>query len=170
MKNVYYRWLISQVCDKSYDSRYYSKLLFDLFNIDFTWTIPLDENRELGGLKLREEYPYNGMAKDQPCSMLEMMVALSLRVEREYLREGERIIFFWDMIKSLGLYGNDDYNYDSDLTDAVISNLLGHTYRADGKGGLFKLQNPPDDMRDVQIWQQAMWYISEVYDERWHLE
>lgn len=167
MRNNYYHWLISKVCNGTYDARYYSKLLFDLYSIDFTWSIPLDENREIGGLALREDF---GSNDGTPCSVLEMMVALSLRIEREYLTEGEAVEFFWGMIKSLGLYLNDDYNYDGDLTDAVIENLLNHTYRKDGKGGLFKMKNPPEDMRDVQIWQQAMWYISETYDERWHLE
>lgn len=158
MGNDYYRWLISLVCDSIWDSRYHSKLLFDLSNIDFTWSIGLDENRAYDGLGLRYRYGYNS---DRPCSVLEMMVGLAHRIEHEYIEDGEACEFFWSMIKSLGLYSNDDYHYDTDKTNAVIKRLLDRNYGPDGKGGLFYLKNPRDDLRNVQIWDQAMWYLTE---------
>ena len=163
MRNGYYHWLIDQVCDKQYDSKYYSKLLFELDNIEFTWSLDLDENRAVDGLELRRRY---GIERNGPCSVLEMLVALSIRVvEDGYMDEGSENVFFWGMIKSLGLYFNDDYDYDDGLTDAVISRFLDREYDYDGNGGLFKVKHPRDDMRDVQIWQQAMWHINELYSE-----
>ena len=161
MRNDYYRWLISKVCDSNYDSRYYSKLLFDLDNIEFVWSIPLDENRAIDGLELRNAF---GIDRNGPCSMLEMMVALSLRIiEDGYLSEGGENPFFWGMIKSLGLYFNDDYDYDSDLTDSAVSKMLNHEYEYDGSNGaLFVVKEPLHDMRETQIWMQAMWYIAEL--------
>ena len=161
MRNSYYQWLISQVCDDIYDSRYYSKLLYDLDNTEFTWTVELDANRAADGISLRGDD-----AREGPCSVLEMMVGLSLRIGREYLEEGGSNEFFWGMIKSLGLYYNDDYSYDRNFTMKVIDKLLNRTYQYNGKGGLFMVKHPYGDMREAQIWQQAMWYVDELYSER----
>lgn len=164
--NEYYHWMIDQVSDRYYDNRYYSKLLFDLDNIEYTWSISLDENRAKDGLQMRYEQGCD--RKGMPCSILEMMVALSLRVVRDgYISEDEICTFFWDMIKTVGLYFNDDYNYDSDLTDERIANMLNHEYNYDGSdGALFIVNEPRNDMRDTQIWMQAMWHIAEVDRER----
>ena len=162
MHNRYYKWLISQVSDKHYDARYYSKLLKDLDSIAFTWIMELDENRVSDAYTMRNDCGY---VDDQPVSVLEIMVALARRVEPEYLEEGGAIPFFWGMIKSLGLYFNDDYHYDAELTQTVVSKFLDRDYRSDGKGGLFTLLNPRENMRTVQIWQQAMWYLNELYYE-----
>ena len=161
MRNEYYQWLISQVCDKRYDSRYYSKLLFDLDNIEYTWSMELDENRAKDAMFMRRDYGYT---REGPVSVLEMMVALVLRMNVDgYIDEETINPMFWNMIKSLGLYFNDDYNYDSDLTDECIERMLNREYRSNGDGGLFIIDNPRQDMRDVQIWQQGMWYITRLY-------
>ena len=161
MRNDYYHWLINKVCDRQYDSRYYSKLLFELDNIEFIWSLPLDENRAIDGLHLRQEY---GINRNGPCSVLEMLVALSMRViEDGYISEGGENPFFWNMIKSMGLYFNDDYDYDSRLTDEAVGRMLNREYNYDGSnGGLFVVSEPLDDMRNTQIWMQAMWHISEI--------
>lgn len=159
--NQYFHWMIDQVCDKYYDSRYYAKLLFELDNIPYTWSVHLDENRAKDGLEMRAQCKCNRVG---PCSVLEMMVALALRVERDgYLSEDGADPFFWGMIKALGLYFNDDYNYDPDLTDSCVNRMLNHEYEYDGSNGaLFVVKNPKTDMRNTQIWMQAMWYIAEL--------
>ncbi len=168
MRNAYYLWLISLVCDKNYDSKYYSKLLFDLDQFEFTWANTLDENRYLDGIHLRDRFnEENGLyPREGPCTVLEMMVGLACRIELEYLEEGGANELFWGMINSLGLYRNDDYHYKSEKTSIAINNMLNRHYDRNGKGGLFTVVKPRADFRDVQIWQQAMWYVTELYSER----
>lgn len=168
MRNRYYKWIISLVCDDQYDSRYYSKLLYDLDNIEFTWIDELDANRAADGLYLRESFAmaHDCVMRKGPCSVLEMMIGLACRIEREYLEDGGANEFFWCMIKSLGLYLNDDYNYDPERTSKAVHVMLNREYDRDGKGGLFRLSNPPENLRRVEIWQQAIWYLNELYSER----
>lgn len=172
MREKYYQWLIGLIGD-DYNEKYYSNLLRDLDDIEFIYQIDLDENRAVDGIDLRVRYADekeimlgdNLYPLDGTCTVLEMMVALACRVEHEILDDGGASDCFWGMIKSLGLYKNDNYNYDHDLTVAVIENFMNHSYRSDGKGGLFTLKKPREDLRTVQIWEQAMWYFSQLYKE-----
>ncbi len=162
MRNRYYKWLVSLVCDDQYDSRYYSKLLFDLDGYEFRWSIDLDENRAADGISLRgtfERAHYN-YPREGPCSVLEMMVGLACRIEREYLEDGGANEFFWGMIKSLGLYFNDDYNYNSKLTEEIMDGF------ANGNCRLFKLNKSDKKLKDADIWEQAMLYVNDLYKER----
>lgn len=162
----YFNWLISLVCDKQYDSKYYSKLLYHLYNIPFEWDLPMDENRYYDGLHLKDSFSHY-INRDW-CSILEMMIALSLRIEREYMDDGSANPIFWGMIKSLGLYFNDDYNYDEAETEMRIERFLSRSYDANGSGGLFTLNDAPYDVPDMQIWEQAMRYVSELtYEDDW---
>lgn len=172
MRQKYYQWLISLIGDQ-YHERYYSQLIGDLNATEFIFQTNLDENRAVDGIDLRVRYTDkeeimlgdNLYPLDGPCTVFEMMVALACRVEQEVLDDGGASDCFWGMIKSLGLYKNDNYNYDHNLTVAVMEQFLNRTYRADGKGGLFTLKKPREDLRNVQIWDQAMWYYSQLYKE-----
>ena len=101
-----------------------------------------------------------------------MMVALSLRCEEEVIgddAEGEVSRWFWDMIRNLGLGDMSDDFYDRDYVDFVISRFLKREYEPDGDGGLFKVKNCRYDLRTVEIWYQACWYMNEKYrrKEEW---
>jgi len=55
----------------------------------------------------------------------------------------------------------EDRNFNRDYCTKVIDNFLSHNYEFNGKGGLFTLEHPHRDMREVDIWCQFMWYLDE---------
>ena len=103
-----------------------------------------------------------------PCSVLEMMLALSIRCEEHIMddpeignRTGE---WFWIMIVNLGLGSMDDTRYDEEYVDDILDKFLNREYDADGTGGLFPVRNPryaQYDLRNVDIWYQLNWYLQE---------
>lgn len=170
----YYQWLVNTVCDK-YHSKYYKKLLQDLNEREFIWSINRDEDRAIDGISLRRRYVDEIIKCDkksipsmqEPCSVLEMMAAMALRIEEDYMHDSRSDInntteWFWNMIINLGLDKNDDLNYDPDLTDTCLDCLLDRRYRRDGKGGLFMVAglNKDYDMVNVDLWTQMNWYVT----------
>lgn len=165
----YCRKLISIVYNESYSAFTYSKLFNDLYSYDFTWSqsIPGDVNRAEDGLQLRHDMGVFDILQDKPCSILEMLIALSMRLERDIMHntdEGDRTAqWFWEMIVNLGLGSQNDVNYDPVYVNSCIERFIRREYDADGgNGGIFVLNNPRRDLRNVEIWYQAMWYLTEI--------
>ena len=44
----------------------------------------------------------------------------------------------------------------------VIRRFLNRDYERDGKGGLFTIEHCRYDMRDIEIWYQANWYLDNI--------
>lgn len=87
LNKAYFEWMYSLVCD---DEPSYRELFHFLHGVDFTYTIDMDGNRFDDGINLRyrfaDESGYNGrmVAKyldSCPCSVLEMLLALAIRLE-----------------------------------------------------------------------------------------
>lgn len=136
----------------------------------FTWIIPMDENRALDGMNLRTRfidiYPNSELDFERECSILEMMIALSMRCE-DYIMQDERYgnrtgEWFWNMILSLGLTGMTDTNFNKGFVEEVLFRFITRDYGANGAGGLFTILNPHIDMRRIEIWHQLNWYLEEV--------
>lgn len=147
----------------------YSCLLKTLHSLSFFAIIPHDENRAFDGLDLRRQLHVNG-TEDIPCTMLEMMIALSEQMAYEVLDsicEIDRADIFWEMIGNLGLGGLDDdafYELDGrERVELAVERLLNRTYSPNGKGGLFPLRESRFDQREVELWYQAQAYICENY-------
>ena len=98
--------------------------------------------------------------------MLEMMIALALRCEEEIMDDpeiGNRTAqWFWLMITNLGLNGMSDDAYDRQLVTDVLNRFIDGEYEPDGRGGLFWLRKCKEDLRDVEIWCQLMWYLNTI--------
>ena len=169
LKQEYFKWLCHFVKLNNHKS-----LLFLLFSIDFTYDLPMDGNRYEDGIDLRyrfadeKGYPQKYAAHwldDVPCSMLEMMVALCLRIEEHITGnpdDGDKTSeWFKDMLKTSGLYNFSDDHYSERTSIAIIQDILNRKYARNGDGGLFKLRRTRTDLRCVEIWYQAMWYIDE---------
>ena len=173
--NDYFKWLYSSVCSNKNEN--YLKLLSYLNDVEFVAIVPMDENRIGDGLRLRdifiEEHRIDEDAAQQvfgnkPCSVLEMMVALAIRCERDIMSNseyGDRTVYwFWTMINNLGLSDMDDDHFDPLALGHIIYVFLNRTYDKDGRGGLFRISDPTKDMRKTDIWYQMCYYLNEMVE------
>ena len=115
---------------------------------------------------------------DAPCTVLEMLIALAIRCESDIMHDdacGDRTrLWFWEMIKNLGLidYTDDAYMYDkSGSFDSEVNHIidifLERRYDKHGRGGAFPLRkyrtNYYSDQRKVEIWYQLSAWLIENY-------
>lgn len=172
----YYIWLVNHIDTGTHLARSHRKLLDELYFTEFIWTVPMDSNRARDGLELRDFYEAEGNDPmtssahlDGQCSVLEMMVALAIRMERELLHEdenGDRTPdWFWNMVASMGLIDLEDDCFDEYFVRDTLDILLCRKYKTDGKGGLFWVKNRPEkDLRRVEIWYQMQFWVRENFD------
>ena len=170
VKEEYFNWLYNSVCKgRAHDKVSYVKLFKLLHQIEFIFTIPNDINRAKDGVDLRYRF---AMLKDDdrimeildgPCSVLEMMVAISIRCEETIMDDtqyGDRTgQWFWNMMSNLGIGRMTDDIFEEYIVEDIINTFLERRYRPDGKGGLFYIKGCEDDLRDVEIWIQLCWYL-----------
>ena len=179
-KNEYFKWLTNFVYNDDPSlppSMQYRKLLLALMNKPFYVVHELDQNRAGDGLALRylyfeERYGDGEMAAtfEEDCTILELMIALSRRIENDIMgnincgnRTGQ---WFWRMIYSLGLSGQNDINFDDGYVDYVLTRFNNRQYAPNGEGGLFTVNSeygPP--MTEIEIWRQAMRYLNSLESE-----
>lgn len=169
--NRYFDWLCDLVCRQQFSKQLsFRKLLTRLHETEFTYLIQRDKNRARDGIDLRlrfsREYGVNPRELDGPCSILEMMIALAIRCEEDYMDDpaiGDRTgQWFWEMIVSLGLGSMLDYSYDEKYVDDVLERFLNREYEPNGKGGLFTVRNCDYDLRDAEIWVQMCAYLDNI--------
>lgn len=168
----YFDWMYELVfwTDKSY-----IKLLTRLHDTPFRYSIEMDGNREADGINLRyrfgfetgcEDYIIASYLDDRPCSVLEMMVALSIRCEEHIMTDpeiGDRTaVWFRGMIENLGLLDMTDDRFDVERVDDTICRFLNRAYLKNGKYGLFTVKNRYHDMRSIEIWYQLCLYLDEL--------
>jgi len=170
----YLEWLCKKV-PSDFGTRSYKKLLKKLFCEEFTYTMPMDENRAIQGASMRKEYADENCLGDywmasEPCTVLEMMVSLADICEERIMKDdaqGNRTgRWFWDMIASIGLMDMDDECFDEGFVHRKIETMLKRKYHPDGRGGLFTIPNVRKDLRTVDIWYQAQWYLAECLHQR----
>lgn len=148
--------------------RSYWMLAVALYQKEFVWHVPNDDNRVEDGRELREIFLDDvGLAGDQlwldeGCSMLEMLVALSRRLG---FQTGEDSFeWFWVLADNLELRPyvdetfSEDFNVDVDL---ILDQVIDRTYGPDGRGGLFPLKYPAADQTTIEIWYQMAAYLME---------
>lgn len=173
----YFEWLSSLVCKNQFSKQFsYGTLLRHLHDTEFIYSIPKDQNRAEDGLDLRYRFAmscFYGSSHeaileelDGPCSVLEMMVALSIRCEENIMDDpniGDRTRqWFWGMIANLGLNSMYDARYDRRFVDDRLMIFLNRAYEPDGKGGLFRIRDCDRDLRTVEIWYQLCWYLDSI--------
>lgn len=177
VRNEYFEWLYDSVNGKRALKQYsFRKLLTRLHDTEFRYSILRDQNRAEDGMDLRyrfaRSHPSNLSVNtitgylDGPCSVLEMMVALSIRCEENIMDDptlGDRTAqWFWIMIVNLGLGGMSDGRYERQFVDDAINRFLDRNYEPDGRGGLFKVSNCEVDLRNVEIWSQLCHFLNTI--------
>ena len=158
----YFEWLCDFVCGERFAKEIsFRRLLVYLHDREFTYTLAMDSNRAQDGIDLRERY-YGDPTIKGPCSVLEMMIALSFKAE-EVMDDpayGNRMAqWFWGMINNLGLGSMVDTRFDKLYVKNVIDRFLNRDYERNGKGGLFTIRNHDRDLRDTEIWIQMCLYL-----------
>ena len=170
IRNDYFEWLYKNACrGKAHDNVSYRKLLMLMHSIDFDFYMRDDLSRFNDGVNLRYRYG-NRIGRedimdilDEPCSVLEMILALAIRCEDEIMANvqyGDRTTqWFWNMMKNLGLSYMTDERFDKDTAVRIIYDFMERRYQPNGRGGLFYMPNRNEDLTEVEIWTQLLWYL-----------
>jgi hypothetical protein len=149
-----------------------------LFEKEFYWSVPNDDNRAEDGKELRKLYcgreytSFVARALEGPCSVLEMLIALAERIEDMLATQrgpNRTKKWFWEMIHNLGLREI----FDDDSPELIYTKrrdnqraldiFLRREYLPNGKGGLFPHTSLGTDARKVEIWYQMQSYYAEKY-------
>ncbi len=153
----------------------YVRLIQKLFSMEFYSFVPNDDNRVADGLYLRSEFCEKeelhalSFCPDGPCTVLEMLIGLSLRLEFETSQskyEKTPREWFWILIDNLGLSEFNDEVYTSEIdqhVENVIQICIDRKYSYLGEGGLFPLKRARSDQRTTEIWYQMSAYLLENY-------
>jgi|WetSurMetagenome_2_1015567.scaffolds.fasta_scaffold255473_2 hypothetical protein len=170
VKEGYFIWLRDLV--EGEPDHKLTKFIHSLHQKEFKSIFPNDDNRAEDGKKLREDYFYGVLEVDypvwnDPCTILEMMIALAKRIE--YIMaddlEDQTAMWFWEMVENLGLeaFENDDPNidYKKHMNDQILNSFQERKYQRNGRGGLFPLKRTKLDQREVELWYQMQAYIQE---------
>ena len=178
IREEYYKWLCRFIFTSR--RRNYKRVIRYLHGVEFTYSVPFDENRYEDGLSLRSRFAYelgysndhitNTMG-DDPCSVLEMMIALALRCEEHIMDDieyGDRTSqWFWTMIDNAGFGSLTDLNFNSREAEHIINRVLNRKYGPCGEGGFFYIKNNCNvDLREVELWYQLNWYLDSYFEER----
>lgn len=180
LQEIYFQWMSELAFPNVSERQQYSYLLEALHKSMFYFSVPMDENRMYDGIDLRYKFAYEqrysedeaslALSNNKSCSMLEMMVALSIkgdeRILYDYEKGGRADYIFKIMLESLDLTRMTNNQFDSYYVDTQIDRVLNRDYDWNGKGGLFTVKNPRRDMRLVDIWYQMNWYLEKLYNNK----
>jgi hypothetical protein len=158
------------------DSSEFEVLLERLWKKEYYSILPNDQNRAKDGIFLRDESSDLPDYKFGPCRILEMLIALSRKME--YQLDAGRfsetyVDLFWEMLRNLGVLKFDNFtaltdaqNYELDM---ILTNWLDRKYSANGLGGIFPIhgwrRNIHQPQNQVEIWYHMMLYLSKNYED-----
>jgi hypothetical protein len=145
-----------------------------LYETEFIYPAEIisDANRAADGIELRYEFivfageGVNNVASDErlgellpkPCSVLEMLVALAIRIDRDIMGEpsiNNTQFWFRSMLTNIGAYSDA-----IGLVRKRVMHWLNREY--DERGSMFRLQHPYRDQRKIGIWEQMSDYVNEL--------
>lgn len=181
----YLRWLEPQIRDEqdglSHPDREFWGLVALMYEKDFRFFVPNDDNRRMDGLALRAEFcnahrvrmsarrrePFRSFLDTEypnpPCSFLEVLVALSRRLC--FIAGGKDAPgWAWVLLSNLNLHRMSDplSRGKARQVDDILDVCIWRKYSPDGQGGFFPLQDPQSDQTQVEIWYQMAAYVIEI--------
>lgn len=176
IRNEYFQWLCSLVGADEPDHSYMLLCRY-LHNKEFVWAIRNDENRADDGCRLRdifadETYYDDYRCLDEPCSVMEMLIALAIRIAENFddgEEEAHIRFWYWKMIENLWGLNMDDLN-DQNFTkygfsyytfEDKLNVWMSRQFRKDGLGGIFPLKFAQKNQRRLEIWYQMQSYLIE---------
>lgn len=165
LDQAYLQWLMQNIGITHHTGRKTRDILENLFRTRFEWFVEFDRNRAADGMALRREYAFDhnqGNVEfedewfDMDCSMLEMLVGLSKRMSIQTDISPSRC--FWHIMRNMGLDSNSSLTSVERASEKVVS----RSYNRDGSGGgMFPLEDPDKDQRQVELLYQMYAYILE---------
>lgn len=176
----YFEWLYSKIGDNTNPrpDQSYRILAQRLFDTPFYWFVKNDENRELDGLRLRDEFCDEvGSWGDSrfpftACSTLEVLISLAGRAAFEGeglgIAEGQ-YDWFWLFMRNIGLqhYDDDKFLHGGVAVtlhvDDIIRDLLDRKYGRGERGSLFPQKKKPGEphLAQIEMWYQLQGYLLE---------
>ena len=172
--NHYYVYLLDLIgADKH---PHYSNLLKYLHSKQFYWSVEMDKNRSDDGKELRYDFLREKAAlgsdfwENEPCTVLEMVIALSKRISIDIMPDFEEDIsyWFWILLGNLGVLKFEDRIFDAncrDEIDNILRIFMGRKYGNDGKGSLFPCEKSVlKNFSVLEIWYQMHFWLSENYN------
>lgn len=171
LAEAYFRWLKKQVQEDGHPRNTYDDLLRILHRTEFIWLVANDDNRIADGLDLRVEFLHTQRRRVDPdeyfgpCSVLEVLVALSRRVA--WLADGSAEGWGWQLLCNLELHKFRDplSQRKTRRVEDILHALIWRTYDPDGSGGFFPLAWPRGDQTKIEIWYQMNAYAMEIHPE-----
>lgn len=170
----YFEWLKSQVDFLDFPEKY-ERLFTALYGMEFVWRHPMDRNRAFDALELRnlyfEETGHKALNTFANSNVLELIISIARRMNFicSSFNEDKTKIIFWRLIANLDLAMMSDPEYNRSGGDSrvhsIIDRFLNRQYEPTGEGGLFPMQNPREDQREVEIWYQMNQYLSDPNGE-----
>ena len=168
----YFEWLCGHINVSQPDRSYYL-LCKELYNKEFTWVIPNDDNRIADAKALREQYqeeifPYEDIKHS--VNFFEVTIALCYRVQ-DVMYGGvhhKDISDWFDILignLKLDIYTDDTFSNLGTpcYIRRILDNCIMRNYNFNGNGGFFPLKNRRKDQKKVEIWYQMMDYLNENY-------
>lgn len=143
--SAYRFWLNSLVQNEL--SPCYKQLLAILWRTEFVDELGIDGDRISDAIVLRDIFADSDGAdmtneefiklKKTNVRLIEIMIALSKRINESVSTEDDISKYFWEMVASLEMQKMDDGNFMASNAQKKIDILLGHKYHKNGRGGLF---------------------------------
>lgn len=183
VSGVYLQWLTPQIRgeDDGNPNRTYDGLIDLMYEKEFVWLVPNDDNRLADGLDLRVEFcreqnaaNMDGMqeflAKEHPvpsCSFLEVLIALSRRLE--FAAGGRATGWAWILLHNLELHRITDPvgRGKARRASMIMEKCIWRNYEPNGVGGFFPLSRSDEDQTRVELWYQMAAYLDESQRGRW---
>lgn len=179
VEQEYFDWLYDKIGNTVWrnETQTYFRLAELLMLTEFQPIVDFDENRAIDGITLRDEFvdeygSWEGSKLPfEPCSMLEMLIALAVRLhyEMDGFMVGEVPDMFWRMMRNCGLdkftdeYANYGWNRFEVEVDEILDRINNRTYERNGVGGLFPLMHSRIDVRKQELHaQMGAWCIEHM--------
>lgn len=169
LDDLYFDWLYDKAgLYKRGSNRTYFKLMRMLHSKEFRWTSVGDKSRSDDGTDLRWQFVRDARLRKvpaewmyRPCTVLELMMGVARRLS--VLTDGEPQAWFIQLLDNLHVSHNTDAYFDGQITeiDEKLERLVWRTYSSNGDGGLFPLNFPRSDQRQVEIWYQMNAWLLE---------
>ena len=145
----------------------YRKLINQLSESPFEAILDRDLNRLYDGENLRRHFlSENGIHGDfcsHPVSILEVLIALAVRIDDEYTGNPNNPrpdLVFWEMICNLGLDKYDDKHYNYDEVYNILGIWIERKFDKNGVGSPFPVYKTYTDQRKIELWLQMTSYIN----------